>query len=188
MENYSRAMELSEKSADSSGLAQDRYGAYLESVTGKQKQMTAASEKFIDTFLNSKAIGLIYTAAKYLLDLATAIDKVTDGFAGWVAVIGTFGVAINAMTKGWLVDMLVKLPEISAAMTAFSTATAGGASSLVAFGTAMASSGLLAIAGVVAGVVALIAIIDKLTVSFTEQKDKVQSLASEIDSLTQNIS
>ena len=89
------------------------------------------------------------------------------------------------MTKGWLVDMLVKLPEISAAMTAFSTATAGGASSLVAFGTAMASSGLLATAGVAAGVVALIAIIDKLTVSFTEQKDKVQSLASEIDSLTQ---
>jgi hypothetical protein len=194
MENYSRAMELAGDAAESSGLSQARYGAYLDSVKGRQESMTAAAEKFVDTMLNSKFIGFIYTLAKKILDIATALNKVTGGTAGWTAALASLVAVVNLMTNNSLSKFVVTIlkgiasaDSMKVAMGVLKEALLGGKSSLEALTLAFKASPLFAPAMIIAGVVALAVVVDKLTVSYQEQKEKVQSLASEIDSLQQNI-
>lgn len=82
MENYSRAEELAEKSADSAGTANEKYEAYADSIEAAINRLTAAWEK-LTTDISSSWI--VKSGVKTLTFFVENLDKI----AGLMMTIGT---------------------------------------------------------------------------------------------------
>lgn len=82
MENYARAEELAEKSADSAGTANEKYEAYADSIEAAMNRLTAAWEKLTTSISSS---WIVKTGVKTLTFFVENLDKI----AGLMMTIGT---------------------------------------------------------------------------------------------------
>lgn len=73
LQNMSRAYELSEESANSSGLAQERYGAYLESTEAKINSLISTLQELYTKTFNSDGINTAIDTLTGIIDLVNDI-------------------------------------------------------------------------------------------------------------------
>lgn len=101
LENYSTAEEISEMSRTSSGTAEAKYEAYLDSVEAAQKRMIASWEGLVQKFDSSNGLKLLYNGLSMLIDNAPMLIKLlTLKFIGdrLMANNGAMG-SIGGMTR-----------------------------------------------------------------------------------------
>ena len=83
LENYSTAEEISEMSRTSSGTAETKYEAYLDSVEAAQKRLVSSWEGFIQKLDSSGLLKILYNLASAIIDYAPSIIRVlTMKFVG----------------------------------------------------------------------------------------------------------
>ena len=103
MENYGTALNYAAVSADSAGTATEKFEAYTNSIEGKLNSLTAASEEFALTVLNSDLIMSGVDMLQNLLEILTALMNFGDGavikIAAVVASIILITSAINKLTN-----------------------------------------------------------------------------------------
>ena len=75
MENYSRAEELAEKSADSAGTANEKYEAYADSFEAAMSRLTAAWEEFT---LKLQSSTIVKTGIKTVTFFIENLDKIAS--------------------------------------------------------------------------------------------------------------
>lgn len=75
MENYSRAEELAEKSADSAGTANEKYEAYADSFEAAMSRLTAAWEEFT---LKLQSSAIVKTGIKIVTFFVENLDKIAS--------------------------------------------------------------------------------------------------------------
>lgn len=102
MENYSRAMELSETAANSSGIALKKYDAYVESLDGKINRLKANIEGLTLNIIDDKAIKNIITANANIVAFVDKTNLLKTGlngliFTGIVKGITTLGIRLIAV-------------------------------------------------------------------------------------------
>ena len=206
MNNYDRALQLTATSADSAGLSDQRYAAYEESLSGKVKALQASLEELVDSMLNSKFLSFLVDCVQKVLDVINVVQKATNGMAGWTAIIlavvkvlemlnsksAMFATILTTLTKfgTWLVGGTKTVTSFATSVaylgvTSSTTAVATGtlSSTIQALTASFLASPLVAVVGVVAGISLLVSWLDKATVTFDEQKKKVDDLTESMSSL-----
>lgn len=82
-ENYDRALELSNEATNSAGLAQERYGIYMESTEAKIKKFTSTVQELYSKALSSGTINNI-------IDLGTGFLNLTNSIGGVLPILTAF--------------------------------------------------------------------------------------------------
>lgn len=76
LENYDRALELSGESADSAGLAQDRYNIYLDSTEAKLNRLKTSMQELYTSFLKSDYINMFIDGTTGVLNFISALGGI----------------------------------------------------------------------------------------------------------------
>lgn len=90
MQNQTQVQTLLTAETNSTGLATERYGIYLESVEAKSKKMQSALEGVWQKTINSESIGQVY-------DMVTGILKLIDSVGGFIPIITALAIAIGGV-------------------------------------------------------------------------------------------
>ena len=145
LENQTMVEGLLEGQYNSSGLAAERYGIYLEGVEAAQNKMKASSEALWLDFLSSDTIARVY-------DFLTAILDLIDGFGGLEVVLPVVTTLLLAFNRQMLISGIASLETsikaATGAITGFGMATKGAmtASMVAQYGAFATTLGVVAIA------------------------------------------
>ena len=152
----SRAFELHERAMDSDGVAAQKYGVYLDSVTAAQERLTIAQENFY-SLLNDSVVKGWYDALAGVVDFFT---EATDKMNG-------FNIIVPVVVGGvWL--LVTAFGKLAAAATA-----AGGAMAFIS-----SHPVIMAIAAITAGILALSAAASQLEDESANMKKTFQEASS----------
>lgn len=149
MENWDKVKEAEIIALNSSGIAMDRYGIYLDSVEAKTNKLKATWESVWMKTINSGTIKLI-------LDIANAISSLIDATGGLTTALTILSGVVLMLKADAIAGMIGK---IITGFTTFSTvikglSATGGLASL--FGAAGAGAAGAGAAGGIAGISALL--------------------------------
>lgn len=113
MENYDKARQYMDLSANSAGAAEQKFGAYLDSIEAKSKSLQAAFESLANNAISSELIGNIQEAAAALVTFIDKTNLLDGAFTGLLA-----GGAIKAflMLKTGIASSVIKLNEFHSAL------------------------------------------------------------------------
>lgn len=94
MEHYGSAMEYAKTSTEAAGTAQQKYGAYTESIEGKMAALTATFEQLSMTILSAD---WIITGIEMLTGLVSVIESIASIGDGAVVAILAIATAVMAI-------------------------------------------------------------------------------------------
>ena len=151
-EGTSRAWELHAKAMESAGTAQEKYAIYTESVTAAQERLTVAQERFY-SLLDANIIKGWYST---LANIVTMVDNGAEALDGW-------NIKLPLIAAGVAAVILV-LKNLSGIMTVLS-----------------AHPIILTIAGVTAGVTALIGVLSWLGDVIDTQSEKYERASERLN-------
>lgn len=120
MNEWNQVKEAEVIATQSAGLAQERYGIYLESVQAKMNQFKAAWEEFWMKSINSNTVKIVIDLGKGLLNLANHLGGVKSILAFLPAILAKInlqGMIAKIKEAGGVLDRL-KLSFSSSAMNA----------------------------------------------------------------------
>lgn len=120
MNEWNQVKEAEVIATQSAGLAQERYGIYLESVQAKMNQFKAAWEEFWMKSINSNTVKVVLDLGKGLLNLANHLGGVKSILAFLPAILAKInlqGTIAKIKEAGGVLDRL-KLSFSSSAMNA----------------------------------------------------------------------
>lgn len=160
LENYDKALKLENSALNSNGKAMEKYSIYQDSIAAKQERIVALAQTWVQNMNIEWAIGK-------LLSLAEAIMKVFSNEAA-VNILKVTAATI-AFAKG--------LKAVNAIVKGFGVYKKYGLLSLL-----FSANAIPLIAGVVAGITVLVAIIDKLHKSTAELRSELQGINGDIAS------
>jgi len=167
MNNYDQVLKAQTISADAAGLAQQRFGVYLDSVEASVNKFTVAWEKMAVGVTNSNTI-------KGIIDFGTALLGILD-------YLGPLNVALTAFGVFAATKLGIIIPGLSRSIAVLA----------VNMGLANSAAGALAIGlgafGVVAAVLIAINIFNKLNITMSETYDKFKKLKNESESNQQEL-
>lgn len=113
MENYDKAKKYMDLSANSAGAAEQKFGAYLDSIEAKSKSLQASFESLANNTISSELIGNIQEAAAALVTFIDKANLLDGAFTGLLA-----GGAIKSflMLKTGISSSVLKLNEFHSAL------------------------------------------------------------------------
>lgn len=121
MEGYQTAAEYADIAANSTGNAAEKYGAYMDGIEAYINQLTATSEKFSQTVLNSD---MVKEGVDFLTNILNLLQQITawSGNAGLGALTPLFGLGggiLGASGKGRLqqVGLAANMPLYALVVT-----------------------------------------------------------------------
>lgn len=160
MSEYSKANEYATASTNSSGSAMEQFANYENSLEAKTKSLTASFQKLASDSLDSGVI-------KGFIDLANALIQVIDK-------VGIFNIALVS-----LAGVLGAKSTLSA--NAFTSSLQGLVSMMGATSTAARTmmSAALRVALPIAAIIGAVAIYNKLNVTLTEHKERLNEAKQE---------
>lgn len=85
MENYDTARQYMETAANSAGTAEEKFGAYLDSIEAKTKTLQASFESLAVNTFSTKTFGGIVDASSALLDCLDSTNLLKSSLAGLAA-------------------------------------------------------------------------------------------------------
>lgn len=101
LENMDKALKYAGVAANSSGTAMQKFSVYEESVEYKTNQLTAATEKFATTILDSGLLKGVMDLGIFALDAATGVLSLGGAFGGAVGDIAMLTTALITFTTAW---------------------------------------------------------------------------------------
>ena len=122
MEKYDRYKEIEMSVTDSAGLAQERYGIYLDSVEAKTNKLKATWEAFWLESFNSKTTKQILDVASAILQVATNMGGLGDVLRIVVGLLLFFN---SANIAGIFADIGKSISSTTNAMRGLTIATEG---------------------------------------------------------------
>jgi TP901 family phage tail tape measure protein len=138
LENYDKVKQAEIMTTNAAGLAQDRYGIYLESVEAKQQKFKATWEELWLNTLNSGV-------TKTILDIGTGLLQLGANLGGLIPVLTTIiglVIALNATSIASGITALgTRIAELAAKLTLAGTAAGGLAGALAPIGIILAVAG-----------------------------------------------
>lgn len=171
--NYSTALKLQTVESNSSGLALQRYGIYMEGVEASANKFTATWEKMWQKTINSDAI-------KYFYDLGSSALGAIDSMGGLVPVIG---LVVSAL-------LIFKRAEIAVAFSGLKSQIFNVISAFKLMGTAALTTGAtinLALGGIGLAFSVIALIVNAVQTSAESTEKNLESLKSEIDSVNSSL-
>lgn len=180
MNNMDKALTYQAAQVDSLGLANERYGKYLESVQAKQGKIQAQLQELFTETINSKMISRV-------LDLASAFLQLVDDIGGLEPIIILITSLFLALKARAIAGLLTSIPQLILALAGWSTAAIIGsgatmtlAGAFTALNIAMGPIGwaLLAISVAVAAVGAVIAYNNK---KLADHKKAIDDAAKSVE-------
>lgn len=186
MENYDRALELTETSLTSAGFATEQYSEYQDSLAGRTATLNATIETLASTMLHSDLF-------KMFLSISTAVIKVTNALGGWSVLLPTlimllgmynkemFIVKASTMGVNKILDTLaLRSPVVMRGITSLITGFQGLGMSAAA---ATAATQLLFGVGLIAVITLVPKLIDAIVVTVAELYERVSQLTEELKGL-----
>lgn len=113
MENYDKAREYMDLSANSAGAAEQKFGAYLDSIEAKSKSLQAAFESLANNTISSELIGNIKEAAAAVV---TFIDKANLLDGAFTGLLAGGAIKLFTMLKTGISSSVLKLNEFHSAL------------------------------------------------------------------------
>ena len=144
MDNYNRYKEIEVAMTDKAGLAQERYGIYLDSVEAKTNQLKATWEEFWLKSFNSETTKRVLDIASAVLQLGTRLGGLGDILK---IVAGLFLVLNSANIAGLFINVGKSIKSTTNAMLGLTVATQGATKAQIALQAAMGWVGLALIIG-----------------------------------------
>ena len=170
MSNFENVIRATETALDSEGSALRENAKYLESIEGKINNFKAAWENMSRKLIDSDLV-------KAIVDAGTAIVK----FAGTDA--GQFIIQVGLMTGALSLLNAATKTVFGATLIGATKSIADFTKGISGLAQAVKSSPLGTATAIVAGITAIIAVVDSANVSLKEQKEYVQQLQGEYDNL-----
>lgn len=178
--NFNTALGANEAAMNSAGSAAKENAVYMESLEGKVNNLKSAWQEFATNTLNSQAI-------KSLIALGTQIIKLADNdFVRAIAAVIAANAAFKLFSKGAallstnivangqaLLQYLLIMQGVPAAEAAATASTLGLTGAIKLLTAAMFSNPLFWVAAGGLAIYGIIKAVDKLTVSYEEQIEKV---------------
>lgn len=124
MENYDKAKKYMDLSANSAGSAEQKFGAYLDSIEAKSKSLQAAFESLANNTISSETIGNIQEATAALI---TFIDKSNLLDGAITGLLAGGAVKLFTMLKSGVSSATTQLNEFNAALQIAKTGNIGTA-------------------------------------------------------------
>ena len=195
MDNFDSAISATDTAFASMGSAMRENQTYLEnSIEAHKKALQAEYENLV------ASIPLEQLEKKFI-DIGTAILKLANSDTVQLIAKVTALVIIGGLLFNGLTSLVALIPTLSASITSWAISVVGLNASLTTTETVMAALTTTMLANplfwgavAVAGIVAVVKIVDKLTVSFQEatkaleeSNSAYQQAQSDIQSLTQQI-
>lgn len=182
MNNFDHAISATETAYESAGSASRENEKYMESLNAKVSQLKNTFQDLSNNVIQSELVAGLLDLANAFLSLvntpvgAWAIQVVLLTGAGWglVKLFQAMGI-VSAVVKSF--------QALPMALFAVQAAMGGAATATEAFGFALNAS-LPIIGALVVAITAGVAIFDALTTSLEEQKEIVEGLKGEINTLT----
>lgn len=154
LENWDKVKEYADIGANANGTAMEKYGIVLESVSAKQEQLTAKSQEFYGSILNSGFIATLLDIAKVLMD----IMNIGDGLIGKITLIIAAFTALNFIkTTSVLSGIKTLFIELGSALYATATGAFTLNASFLNLGTSGIGALLLSIPKAIIGLISLTA-------------------------------
>lgn len=167
MENMNMSAELTKTSLDSAGLAMERFGIWSEGTEASLNRFKNTAEELFMNTLNSDTINNIINISTSIVSI---VDKIGLLNVAFITLAGTMVMIGKAKNIAWLTS----LPSLLGAAT----------SGVTALTSALLSNPLFL--GAV-GLVGAIKLIDTLTVTLDEQREKVEKLENGYSELTSEL-
>ena len=167
MENMNMSAELTKTSLDSAGLAMERFGIWSEGTEASLNRFKNTAEELFMNTLNSDTINNIINIST---SIVSTVDKIGLLNVAFITLAGTMVMVGKAKNIAWLTS----LPSLLGAAT----------SGVTALTSALLSNPLFL--GAV-GLVGAIKLIDTLTVTLDEQREKVEKLENRYSELTSEL-
>jgi TP901 family phage tail tape measure protein len=174
MNNYNKVLEAQAIETDSAGLAQQRYGIYLQGVEAAANKFKATWEGIWQKTITSDAIKTFY-------NLASVVGTTIDKMGGLIPIIVAVGVAVAILNGPAIIGALVNtFFTLNQAILAFSTLLTGASTTMAVFQASIPVIGIaLAAIALVWGVVAY---------NTKTASEELQKLNQEIETYKGNIS
>jgi hypothetical protein len=167
MQNYGNSLKYAESSMNSAGSAMKKFGLYEEGIEAKTNRIKQSFEMLSYDTVDGNSV-------KGILDLVNvlvkAIDKVGIFNIAWISLVTIMsvkGFSVFTNLSHYIVGSLI--PALTGATT-----------SSLALASAMT---VIAPIAIISGIIGLVKLFDLLTTSLEEQREKVTSLTTELQSL-----
>lgn len=167
MENMNMSAELTKTSLDSAGLAMERFGIWSESTEAALNRFKNTAEELFMNTMNSDTINNIINISANII---STVDKVGLLNVAFITLAGTMAMVGKAKNIAWLTSLPSMLGAATNGVTALTSALLTNPLFLGAV-----------------GLVGAIKLIDALTVTLDEQKQKVEKLKNGYDELVSKI-
>lgn len=175
MGDWEKVEKMMTDYAEGAGSAMRENEIYMDSWEAKSKQLSSTWAEFVSHVLETETI-------KGALDGTIAVIELLDSNTGQAAITMTaLGTAAMGAAKGAKALAATDLGSTLLGMTASTKDFKAGLSLLTEV---MMKNPLFAVGGAVAGAVGIAAIIDSVTTTVGEQREKVAELQAQYDELT----
>jgi hypothetical protein len=170
MNNYNDSLKNYEIALNSAGTAQQKYDIYLESTQAKLDKLKSTVDGLWQTLLSS---GTINTVLEGFTKLIGGVDSLVETFGVLPIILGLAATAMILFTETLGVGIMT-----SAAKAVVTLAMSMGiaAETATALGTAL---GVIAPFALIAGIVGLVKVFDKLNVTMSEYHQQVDDSYSQ---------
>lgn len=185
MENYDKALSLTEAAYNSSGSAMEKYNVYQQSIAAQQERITALWQTFIEKMDVDNFLSDLLAIAEAFMTIfssntTTNILKFSGLILGLITVVKGLGQAFGITSKNIRAD----LAALVANMTAAESATKGLAAS---FSLKTISRGTWIMLAISLGIV-LYQVLKNNIKTADELREEITGLSNEIDQAQSDIS
>lgn len=180
LKNYNTSLKNFETALNSAGTAEQKFAIYQESTNAKLDRATASIEGFWQNAIDSDTVKIAIDGFSSLVDILDVL--VNNSFSSFIIQVGLMSTGIVLLGKGFNALKLSSLGT-AAGVFALDVAEKGLIVTTKALTASMLASPLFAVVATVATIYGIIKATDALTTSLEEQKEKVNSLTTEIQTL-----
>ncbi|WP_434417404.1 phage tail tape measure protein [Tissierella praeacuta] len=176
-ENVEKATEAAKNSANSAIIENERY---MDSIEGKSKQLSSSTEMFFKNLIDPE---LIKTSIASLNSLVQALDNlINNPMSKFIIQVGIISTVVALARKGFIA-LNNSMVANTLGTIALNIAQNGLIATTQTLTATMMASPLFAIVAGTTVIMAIVKAVDLLTVSLKEQKEIVETLSADIQSL-----
>lgn len=181
MENYDKALSLTEAAYNSSGSAMEKYNVYQQSIAAQQERITALWQTFIEKMNVGDVISDLLSVAEALMtvfssDVTTGILKWSSAIFGAITVVKALGQAFKLTLRD--LPALIALTKEAGSLSAVLSGT---------FSLSAISKGTWVALATIA-VFGLYQILSRTIKTANELREEITGLSNEIDQAQSDIS
>lgn len=189
MDNYDDVMNLTNQAMNAAGTTAQKYGIWMQGVEAAGNGLTAAMQDLYSEILKASDLKGFYDAVTGIVNALTQLVKISGGAipkvaalaAGFILLSRGFFAIQRASTTGSLVNGLINITKALFGVQTASIAAAGGMTAL------QVATGAIVVAGIVAGVSALVGWLTSMGNEAEKAAEKLQETREAIEGIDANI-